>query len=587
MKTLLRQRLSTPTAVDVIDPSEARLRMLLTGLMLFVGPLLLLVFYDRLMFPGLTNADALDFAQLGRNLSAGRGFVTFVLRPLALIHGNEGLRQPELTHGFLYPFLLALGFGAFGVRDAVVAGMSGLFYLLTIPVVYFLGRRLMDPAVGKIAAFLFTVNTLNLQYAASGLHITLLTFLTSSLFLALCSAVPDDKLNQNFNRKLNNPPDLKLTVGRSTRPALILCGLLAGAMYLTEPLFFWALPVCLGAVLVMYRKQRTAVVWCLVPMALLCAPWILRNILVNSDPLFGLRSAEIWMNTNLYPGYNAYRMPPAGFVPGTGLFLAVVHKIQVSANQIAVTFPQIAAIWILAFFLPSLLFQLQDTAARLVRQVVLAGLLGLFLTMLVFSIQMPLFTCLTPTLMIFAISFLNGLLKQAQIPPSGRLVTALLVGITILYPLYTELIVSDRPLPNRSALTAKWLSHTMERDAVCLSDAPWNVAWYADRPAIWLPIEDTDVATMQKQIKNVRWLFLTEQTHRFSPSWQYIYDVFVRWNISSLQAQAAHSVLPKRITIVDRTHALMKALLGYSSIAPAIDSAPDIVVASTSKSAEQ
>ena len=35
-----------------------------------------------MMFPGLINGDALDFAQLGRNMSAGRGFVTFILRPL-------------------------------------------------------------------------------------------------------------------------------------------------------------------------------------------------------------------------------------------------------------------------------------------------------------------------------------------------------------------------------------------------------------------------------------------------------------------------------------------------------------------------
>ena len=560
-----------PGASPTLEPGESRLRAFLTLLAILVGPLVLLAVYDRLMFPGLTNADALDFAQLGRNLSEGRGFVTFVLRPLALTHGSSALHQPEITHGPLYPFLLALAFGAFGARDTVVAGMSGLFYLLTIPVVYSLGRRLVDASVGRIVALLFTINTLNLQYAASGLHLTLATLLMTGLFLALLHATPIERAPAGGGFAAPPTP---------ARGALAVSGALSALLYLTDPLFFWAMPVTIGTALCLYPRQRgAALLWCAAPLLLLAAPWMLRNVLVTGDPLFGLRSAEIWMNTAPYPGYNAYRMLPDSFVPGVGLFLAVVNKILVSANQIVVTFPQVSAIWILAFFLPSLLFRLGEARARATRGTVLCSLFALFLTMLVFSVQMPLFTCLTPAMLIFAVAFLQGLLRQAQMPRMGRLLASGLIGVTMAYPLYSELAISDKPLPNRAAIEAKLLARKMGEGDACLSDTPWNVAWYANHPCAWLPLDDSEVGGVRQRIGHVDWLFLTDGTRKYSPAWQYVYGVFARWNLAALRAQSTRSAPPTIIAIKDAERPLMKALQGFASVTPDADTSPDIVIA--------
>ena len=165
------------------EPSEAKFRTLVLTVLMLVGPPLLLFVYFKTMFPGLTNPDALDYAQLGRNLSAGRGFVTSILRPLALTHGSNPLAQPDVTHGPLYPFLLALAFGMLGAKDTTVAIVSGVFYLLTIPVLYRLGVRVFSRAVGLLAALIFTFNALMLEYAASGLPITLYVFLMTCLLL--------------------------------------------------------------------------------------------------------------------------------------------------------------------------------------------------------------------------------------------------------------------------------------------------------------------------------------------------------------------------------------------------------------------
>ena len=44
------------------------------------------------------------------------------------VRNVEGaIRQPDVTHGPLYPFVLALAMGALGAKDSVVAGVSGVF----------------------------------------------------------------------------------------------------------------------------------------------------------------------------------------------------------------------------------------------------------------------------------------------------------------------------------------------------------------------------------------------------------------------------------------------------------------------------
>src|SRR5579862_3848639 len=106
--------------------AESRLRVVCLAIISLVGPVMLLGFSMRLLGFHLSDSDALDYAQLGRSLLAGHGFVTHILRPLALTHGHDPLTQPDVTHGPLFPFLLALSFGAFGARDTVAMGLSGL-----------------------------------------------------------------------------------------------------------------------------------------------------------------------------------------------------------------------------------------------------------------------------------------------------------------------------------------------------------------------------------------------------------------------------------------------------------------------------
>lgn len=535
---------------------------------LFCVPLLLVLTYQHLRFVGLNNPDALDFAQLGRNLSFGRGFVTFILRPLALTHGSNPLRQPEMTHGPLFPFVLALAFGAAGAKDTVASVVSMLFYVLTVPLVFLMGRRLFTPLVGGIAALVFALSPLNLDYAISGLHISFTIFLSTCLFLTLTGLM--EKTNANTNP--NAPP--------VPRGRLALAGLLAGALYLTDPIFFWILPAIVGTVLWMQKRERTSwALWFGLPLALLILPWMARNAMTSGNPVFGLRGAEVWMNTQVYPASTGYRLLPGDMVADGGLFSALLLKMLTGINQILRSLPQMSGNWILAFFLPSLFFRFTDRTAESVRRTALFCLLSLCAAMLLFTVQMPLLFCLMPIVLIFSVAYLVHLAQQAHLNRRALHFAAGLIALATLYPLFSEMALSDKPQPHRLAASARLLARQSRPADACVSDQPWITAWYADRPSLWIPARDDQMSEARRLVSGSRWLFLTEQTRTYSGSWQYVYDAFYNWNAGYKSAVSVGGAAPPNIVIEGTGQPLIEALSGFTSVNPDPDMSPTVVVA--------
>lgn len=551
------------------EPSEVRFRTWLLALAMLAGPPLLLFLYTRVMFVGLTNPDALDFAQLGRNLSAGRGFVTYILRPLALTEGGGNpMAQPDVTHGPLYPFLLALAFGAFGARDGVAMAVSGLFYLVTIPVVYRLGLRVFGRAVALLTALIFTFNALMLEYAASGLHITLYVFLATALLLMLYEVA-------DWSRR--HSADFRTPAPRT---ALLLAGMTAGCLYLTDLIFFWVLPVVLGfAVWLCRPRWKETLPWFVLPLAILVLPWMVRNAVTAGNPVFGLRGLELWMHTDRYPGFTAYRLMLPDLAPGVGVFRDVLKKILLGAGEVIQAFPQITASWVLAFFLPGLLFRFADPAANTLRRIVMGCFLALFVGTLIFSIQMPLFVSTIPAMLIFSVAFLLHLARQAQLSPGSTGLVIGLVAIGVGYPLLTDL-AGSKPRTLAEAPAARLLGERSRPNDVALSDQPWIVAWHADRPAVWIPVSDARTAQLRERFATTRWLFLTEMVRGYSANWLRVYDTFLQWNLIYAQARASGQRAPAGIRIEgDGNHPLLQALRGFESVSPVETDLPRAVVA--------
>lgn len=551
------------------EPAEVRLRTWLITIFLVVGPPVLLWLYCKAMFPGLTNTDALDFAQLGRNLSAGRGFVTYVIRPLATTFGDNALKQPDVLHGPLYPFILALAFGVGGTTDKVVAIVSGFFYVLTIPVLYVLGMRLFNRTVGMLAALVYVFNALVLEYASSGLHVTLYIFLTTSLMLVIYNLA-------TYEIAHTGQPVVALP-----RTQLIMTGLIVSLLYLTEPVFFWTIPViAIYAVWLCRSRWLRALGWFTLPVVLAAVPWMIRNGMVTGNPLFGLRGLELVMNTETYPKWESFRLLPTEISPGIPLVDEVLRKLVRSVGEVLYTLPTINASYLLAFFLPALLFRLANPAANVVRGVIVSVGFTLLWGTALFQIDMPLFVSLIPVAILFAIAFMIHLMAEAQLSrPTVALVSTIGVLVVALPLVYDTFLRVQKTEPLGSVDAARGLSDITRRQDVCLSDHPWVVAWYSDRPAIWIPKTDANIVEFRNRFAGARWLFLTESARGYSSEWRTIYDVFHRWNVVYNRAKESKRQPPTSIRINGKGHPLLEGLQGFTSVEPRAKGEPRAVIA--------
>jgi len=565
-----------------------------TMLWLVLGSILLDFLYCRRTVSGLVNPDAMDFAQCAHNLVQGHGFVTQILPPLALTQNTHGLAQPDMVHGVLYPFVLALGFGMFGAKDAVVIAISGLFYVLTVPLIYLLGRRLFGAKVGWIAALIFLTNGTILEYAASGTHITLSLFLATGLFYALHVVATAARSPEPANRSTGKsaPPTGVSTATVEDLPppksGFLLAGILTGLLYLTDPLFLWVAPLMLIMVFRMYpRRYLPVLLWFGAPLLALLLPCMARFGALTGNPFFGLRGAELWMGTDLHPGLIGYRIFAEHFYAETGTMLSVMRKLCLALIDAIALLPKMPGSWILLFIAPSLVYQYSNPSATRLRSILLWCLVTMLMGSLFFSPNPIRLMIVFPALLIFAVAFLLHTVEAARLKPEKQWAVGAVLGMALLSPLAGDVIKTRYPVKTPEAAIARELARQMPAGDLCFSDQPWMMAWYGERASIWMPYEDQSIADLRKQFPQARWLFLTRQTPGLSSEWDETYRSLMAWNQQYRRAQGSEEPLPSKLRIPSSPIPLLKALEGFVTTPPFGEGAPTVIVAEAPASTQK
>ncbi len=566
------------------EPSEARFRAWALALLILVGPAFLFFLYYKLRFFGLANSDALDFAQIGRNLANGKGFVTSVIRPLAITGPVTGNVQ-ETIHGPVYPILLALAFNLRGASDYTAAQVSGLLYILTVPMVYVLGSRIFNRKVGLLAAGAFAVNAMMLEYAISGMHITLCVFLATWMLIVLHSLlVKGDATGDG-------------SAAPMPRGRLIQLGILASLLYLTEPVFVWLVPVIVASVVFYGGQYRWKnMLWALIPVLVLVVPWMVRNTIIAQDPVYGLRGNEFWMHTpGFYTKDAGYRLDPSEVAGSAPLLKAIVRKFFVGMGKIVQTVPQFSGSWLLAFFLPALFVNFQAQSSNHVRKTVLwcAGFLTLGMVLLGAESLMPLYLILVPAILTYSLCYAAHLLQQANPERVVRQSAAMIMLAIVCYPLLVNLISEqDNPRPLGYRVATILAKSTGQNDA-CLTDQPCTVAWYGNLRAVWLPGTINTTKKVREQVAGLRWLILTANTRGYSQDWRKVYQGMYYWSVQAMNAKRANpgqTVQPLPLK-VDKAGAekypLVPVLDGFVAEPPLDEKEPSTVVARVSSNSQK
>ena len=278
------------------------------GLVLLLLIVSLGLVYNLNLTRNFTSPEAMDTAQLARNIAEGRGYTTRFIRPLSLdvlrqqgAVSDEVLRSefPDITNPPVYPLLLAalmkiLPF-EFEIGDSpryqpeiFINLLNQLLFFIALVQVFRLGEKLFDSQVAWCAALVFLGTELYWKFSVSGLS----TMLLVVLFLALAKALV--KLEEQGNDGVPRG-------GGWFAGMALWAGVLAGLGGLTRYGFAWViLPVLVYLGLFMGRHRGRAVAMALLGFLLVMSPWLVRNVQLSGN-LFGTAGLALYSQTSTFP----------------------------------------------------------------------------------------------------------------------------------------------------------------------------------------------------------------------------------------------------------------------------------------------
>jgi hypothetical protein len=450
-------------------------------------------------FRGLATSQAMDQAQIGRELASGHGWRTNFARPRAVgqlqAHGKNVAQKIwiDTYNAPLPPLVDAIALRplkshlTMTPRDLVFVGdkaiviMSMLLFVASVGLLFFLARRLFDQRLAQLACGLVLLCDAIWQYSLSGLPQMLLLFLFNATVYALVRAI-----------------EAKYAGGR-VGYWLVAVGVGFGLLALTHALTIWIFAGALIFCVFFFRPRGWAALLVLIVFMLIYVPWLFRNYVVCGNPagvsiysvLDGLGHSEAgWMR----------RVDPA--LAGIG---PVAFYAKVTANLIAQTgriFEYLGWSVVALMFFASLVHAFKRPEANTVRWVILAMWAGAVLGMAVFGINeeqgvaanqlhlifMPLMTC-------FGFAFL--LVQWNRLDINMRLARIGFIILLFLLCAFPMINTVGSMLFGSKKGTVRWppyippyiavLNSWMKPQEIIASDMPWAIAWYADRRSLWVP----------------------------------------------------------------------------------------------------
>jgi len=393
----------------------------LAGLVL----VLLVMFCDWRYFRNFSTQEAMDSAQVARNISEGNGYTTLFVRPFSMYliqnvnqkksppasadekpdYARINGMHPDVSNPPVYPVVLAgwmkfyHGFNKVfnavrGVMPGFIKGhlptlnesltnpiwMSdgkfswnpGDFYIgvfnqilffSIILLTFFWAKKHFDTRVAWMSGVLLFCSESLWQFTLSGLSTMLLALIFISL--AWCLTL--------FDREMREPKmqgsGIFLLAGA--------IGLLTGLGGMTRYGFLFVIIPVVAFIMIFGGQRRVVLALIAVGVfAVVTTPWIVRNIKLTGQP-FGTSSYTA-MEGNGLPGYSAYQLQRSLHPNPQTSITAIAQKLLANIKTILQTdLPTLGGNWVTSLFLAGLLIGFRNLAIRRIRYFVLMCL-GLF-----------------------------------------------------------------------------------------------------------------------------------------------------------------------------------------------------------------
>jgi len=511
------------------------------------------IIYDWEGYHNFSSQEAMDSAQLARNLSQGKGYTTSFVRPFSIYLlqkkkaaaqgsaaaiGAEAARvnnnHPDLANPPVYPVFLAslMKAGKFNYQvsttksfwskggyfqryqpEFIIALANQVLFIGAIFLTFLVARKLFDPTAAWLSALLVATSNLLWQFSVSGLSTILLIDFVLVLVIALLkfeeiNAAPEPSQNKSM-----------------TLAAVM--GLLIALGLLTRYSFGWLL-IPTMAYLVFFGGPRRVlyILTMAVAFGVPVLPWIIRNLSV-SGTLFGVSGYAVAEGTIFFQGAELENSTHPLL---NGLFRLTPYLIKGKANLHLIfenDLTHFSGTWILMLFFVGLLLGFRSPAAKRLRYFTMFSLVTLVFVQALgrthLSDDVPVFNSenllvlLAPLTMIYGAVFFLILVEQIKLPvPQLRYVV---MGVLVL--MQSAALIAQVWPPQTNPLSyppyhppdIQRISQVLRPDELMMSDVPWAVAWYGQRECVSLPLNPKEeFFNIYDYVKPVSGLYLTQKS---------------------------------------------------------------------------
>lgn len=516
------------------------------------------VAYEFREFRNLSAPEAMDAAQLARNISRGEGFTTKNVRPLSmwlvrqkkLADRGEGVAaaenagvtrrerdlamlrkaHPDLANAPVYPLALAgwMRLVPFNFEiptaegrftryqpDMMISILNQIFLVVAAVQIFFLGRRLFDSSVGWTSAAVFLFSELYWKFSVSGLP----TLLAIVIFLAVVSLLARLEVAAREER--------------GTAISYLLMGLAVGAVMalgtLTLYSFGWLMiPVMTFLLLFQGKRRGLAAAAALVVFVLALSPWLARNHQL-SGRIFGIAGYAVAVDSGIAGGRLERSLDPEPELKKVGFGGYRVKFVSGMADLLKNQVPKLGGSWVTALFLAGLFIPFRSPTLTRLRIFLLIALATLLVAQALGRTHLTganpqgseitsenLLVVAAPLVLVFGVGMFYLLLGQMRLPfPQLRIFVVggfvVLMSLPMLFTIPNSAFPVVYP-PYYPPLIQK-VSNYMTEQELMMSDIPAAVAWYGNRQCVALTLDmKKDFYGINDFEKTIQGLYLTPVT---------------------------------------------------------------------------
>ncbi len=467
------------------------------------------------LFKGLNSPQAMDQAQISREIARGNGFTTKMIRPVAYYQAQKTANSSasfmlfeDTYHSPLNPLLNAAVLKLIGADDSsvwqmnaneyvfpldrVIATVSTLFFLMAIGVNYLLISRIFDAKIAGVCAILMLFCDTFWNYSLSGLPQMLMLLLFSCGIYFVYRAVE------------------AATEGRIAMTPAVIAGVFFTLLALTHWMTVW---IALGYIIYAAIAFRPRGIVGLSILALILIPATFVMIRNNSHSGSPFGTAFLTLYNGLGNGSEGAVMRTTDLEAEPLVLNGLISKIlRTTLLQATDIIPFLGGIIVAPLFFISLLHPFKRASIANFRWAILLMWVFAALGMAFFGITKDpldpnqLHLIFAPIMTAYGLAFISILWSRLEVVvanPILRNVHLVVVIAICALPLILELprrvmvgleLRDHGGAPNWPPYYAPALNSTesglkgwVKEKQIIVSDQPWAVAWYADRVSVWLP----------------------------------------------------------------------------------------------------